>query len=717
MSDQENVKRFWTRRKKRLVVLLLVLVLFVGLRFYRDKPMKLVQTTDVDQKVDHNSGEVLDYRSIFESMQDAALAPPEENGWRLILQALGPLALTPPFSQREIPWDELPTDKRSKDWFEREWTFICEKFKLDPREKPTMYDRTSLYDYVGKFGLTGDEPDPDPEAVRGYYWENGERFPAKVDSIQAETAVGSDPWTAADYPIAARWIEENADLYDVFARAARSPRLGVWRFVPKSGFPGMSHPTIQSTREIARLLRARAFYRVGSGDISGAIDDAETMALFARSFLESEETTLVERLVGIAVVGMAASVPLFENPDVEPTAEELERAVKLWSSFYGAEQTARYIEGMRKGEKIFSCGSYVDLLAMRRRGGPVWKSFLPVGDSLSYDSDSESFLSKALGQLFAKAIPFNDAKSFRYFEEIYDAAAFKGDSEVSKELDEETSGAYFLKNSPERSLALALASLLIPATDAGREAAFRIECVAKEAAIATALLSYRADHGTLPPAFTVDENGKPLQSWRVLILPYLGDDAKALYDKIRLDEPWDSEHNAAFYAQAPDVFRCPSASDMKEGETIYSVLLGDEGFFDESGVGKNPKDAISLPDRDVWNQFLIVERAEPVCWMTPDAELKIADFFADGEVDAKKFFENHRHSGGLNFATLGGAARFIGDSASFAAKPELEARLRGTPIPEAKEEETFDENEPYDAESVEGEEPAVEASPEDLSDS
>ena len=207
---------------------------------------------------------------------------------------------------------------------------------------------------------------------------------------------------------------------------------------------------------------------------------------------------------------------------------------------------------------------------------------------------------------------------------------------------------------------------------------------------------------------TVDASGKPLQSWRVLILPYLGADAKALYDKINLDEPWDSEANAAFHSQVPDVFRCPSATDMKEGETIYSVLLGDEGLFDESGVGKDLKEMASLPGRDVWRQFFVVERSKPVCWMAPDQELKIADFTVDEKTDMKNFYENRRHVGGMNYSNPGGSGRFGSEADRY---EDFVSLLRGLPEP-PKKSETDDaelpvEDEPATEESV-AEEPVTE---------
>ena len=84
-----------------------------------------------------------------------------------------------------------------------------------------------------------------------------------------------------------------------------------------------------------------------------------------------------------------------------------------------------------------------------------------------------------------------------------------------------------------------IVALLFPAAQAARAAAQRMTCCGHMSQLTLAFLVYHEVHGSFPPAYTVDENGKPLHSWRVLILPFI--EQKALYDKIRLDEPWDSE--------------------------------------------------------------------------------------------------------------------------------------------------------------------------------
>src|SRR5262249_55645747 len=62
--------------------------------------------------------------------------------------------------------------------------------------------------------------------------------------------------------------------------------------------------------------------------------------------------------------------------------------------------------------------------------------------------------------------------------------------------------------------------------------------------------------GNLPPVAIADRKGKPLLSWRVALLPYLGE--WDLYRKFKLDEPWDSPHNKALLPLMPEIYACPS---------------------------------------------------------------------------------------------------------------------------------------------------------------
>ncbi len=169
--------------------------------------------------------------------------------------------------------------------------------------------------------------------------------------------------------------------------------------------------------------------------------------------------------------------------------------------------------------------------------------------------------------------------------------------------------------------------------------------------VALGVQIYGSFNEVLPPAFTVDAEGKPLHSWRVLILPYLGEEAAALYEQIRLDEPWDSEWNARFHSRAPGVFVCPSSAvALPDGapvaETTYSVVVGDETAFPSAGKERKWEDFADGLSRTL----CVVERKTPVCWMEPTRELTLETLAA--EVGSE-------HKAGFNAAFFDGCVRFL----------------------------------------------------------
>jgi len=63
------------------------------------------------------------------------------------------------------------------------------------------------------------------------------------------------------------------------------------------------------------------------------------------------------------------------------------------------------------------------------------------------------------------------------------------------------------------------------------------------------------------PANIVDENDKPLLSWRVQVLQFMGEAESNLYKKFKLDEPWDSEHNLPLLKEMPACFKSSDVED------------------------------------------------------------------------------------------------------------------------------------------------------------
>ena len=676
--------RFWILLA--LVAVALLIVVSASVSRLCDKPAKLVQTENFDEEVDYAKGEIVDYRFAFNAMQDRRISPVEENGWRLILQALGPRAAEASSLADSVPWDEFPTSPSSRDWFEQTWTPLCEKFKLDPRERPALIDRMGLWDYVGKYGLTGDEPEPAEDSFAfGYYWENYERRARRIAKEDVYGKLTDRPWTAEEYPPAARWIDENADLYDVLTKAAHSPRLACWFFVKeadKGGFILSWAHFIPATSSFVDLLRVRAAYRIGSGDLDGALDDVETAVLFGRALLENETVIPREKTEGVRLLRRVLSTRLFANSETAPTPAQIERAAALRSSFYRDAHIGRIVESDRKADETLRLALFEDLLLARRTD----REF----DDCGFDElvniagvSTAAGLVRAQVSFFLTRPSLDDARTFRDFKEF-----------LPNEFEpENVYGNWFLENEPlsylgttplkKRLFHLHQAVLLnMDYTPESEEAAnyfYALDCAFKESSLALALLAYEAEHGVLPPAFTVDANGAPLHSWRVLILPYLGEAERELYGKLRLDEPWDSEANRAFHAQAPEVFRGAADPELAPGETLFSVLLGEDGLFDASGQGKNLDELRKLPNRDISNQYMIAERADPICWMKPDAELTIDEFRSGDGYDPAVLTKNRRISQDVCVVRADGSSAFISPIGQ--TPEEFERGLRGLPTP------------------------------------
>jgi prepilin-type processing-associated H-X9-DG protein len=181
-----------------------------------------------------------------------------------------------------------------------------------------------------------------------------------------------------------------------------------------------------------------------------------------------------------------------------------------------------------------------------------------------------------------------------------------------------------------------------------REAAQRSQCVTNLRQIVLAVCKYHDVYHRIPPAYNNGPDGKQLLSWRVHILPYLGQ--KSLYDEFHKDEPWDSEHNKTLIARMPAVYTCPSGSrtPANEGKTTYLTPRGPSTIF----PGAN---AIGIGDitDGTSNTILVVDAADgaAVTWTKPD------DWDISVELKAQSLFGHH--SQGTNFGFADGSVRFL----------------------------------------------------------
>jgi hypothetical protein len=130
--------------------------------------------------------------------------------------------------------------------------------------------------------------------------------------------------------------------------------------------------------------------------------------------------------------------------------------------------------------------------------------------------------------------------------------------------------------------------------------------------IALAMHNYLDFTGAFPPAHQCDKNGKPLLSWRVLILPYIEQDN--LYRQFHLNEPWDSEHNRQLISQMPDLYKS-SRKLAAEGKTTILGVAGEHAMF-TGCKGLAIRDVTDGTSNTIW--FVDASDSRAVVWTKPE---------------------------------------------------------------------------------------------------
>ncbi len=124
-----------------------------------------------------------------------------------------------------------------------------------------------------------------------------------------------------------------------------------------------------------------------------------------------------------------------------------------------------------------------------------------------------------------------------------------------------------------------LTCLLLPAVQSAGRVARRAVCQNNLKQIALALLYYHQTNGCFPPAYLADKNGKPMHSWRVLILPYL--EQNSLYEQYRFDEPWDGCSYKLMYGKLPESCMLPSSGAALDNLTDFGGAVHRQDPFSE----------------------------------------------------------------------------------------------------------------------------------------
>jgi prepilin-type processing-associated H-X9-DG protein len=199
-------------------------------------------------------------------------------------------------------------------------------------------------------------------------------------------------------------------------------------------------------------------------------------------------------------------------------------------------------------------------------------------------------------------------------------------------------------------------SMVLPSFQRSSSTSPRLHCRNNLKQIGLGLQSYSDAYGCFPPAYLADDNGRPMHSWRVLILPFI--EERALYKLYDFSEPWNGPHNRLLARRMPPCYCCGSDGSPGGGTSSYLAVVGAETAWPGNQGATFPmfKDGTS-------NTVAVVEAAASgINWMEP-RDLPF-DALSKGVNPAVRLGISSRHGDGANCVFCDGHTDYLLNAAT-----------------------------------------------------
>jgi prepilin-type processing-associated H-X9-DG protein len=206
-------------------------------------------------------------------------------------------------------------------------------------------------------------------------------------------------------------------------------------------------------------------------------------------------------------------------------------------------------------------------------------------------------------------------------------------------------------------------ALSLPAVNGGGPSP-RNECSNSMKQLALGLLNYADKQGHFPPAFVSDSLGRPLHSWRTLLLPEV--EEGKLYSRYDLSQPWDSPQNSKVIQANLACYECPVDENAATSTTSYVAVIAPGSVWSVPGGAK-----LSQITDGPANTILLVEmKNSGIKWAEP-RDLDLSNL-PPGTTKQYLLHSLSNHAGGFNAVFADAHVEFIPETIPWA---DFEAML------------------------------------------